>query len=178
MSPFERAFGILIGHEGGYDTTRADPGNWTSGVVGAGELRGTKYGISASAYPTIDIKALELIDAEAIYKRDYWDPIQGDVLPPALALLVFDAAVNNGKTHAASWLQITVGSKPDGHIGPETLDALKKTVAEKGGASVCSEFMAQRMVFMAGLPTWQVFGLGWSRRLCALPYQSLTMGGP
>jgi hypothetical protein len=35
--------------------------------------------------------------------------------------------------------------------------------------------MAQRLAFMAALPTWKLFGLGWARRLCALPWQSLTM---
>ena len=144
MTPFEQAFAVLIGHEGGYDTTRADPGNWTSGIIGTGELRGTKYGISASAYPDIAIKGLSLADAQAVYKRDYWDPILGDILPPALALLA--------------------------------IEALKKTIADKGGASVCSEFMAQRMCFMANLPNWRIFGLGWSRRLSYLPYQAMMMG--
>ena len=176
MTPFEQAFAVLIGHEGGYDTTRADPGNWTSGIIGTGELRGTKYGISASAYPDIAIKGLSLADAQAVYKRDYWDPILGDILPPALALLVFDAAVNNGKARAANWLHIAVGTRQDGRIGPETIEALKKTIADKGGASVCSEFMAQRMCFMANLPNWRIFGLGWSRRLSYLPYQAMMMG--
>jgi hypothetical protein len=32
-----------------------DPGNWTGGAIGKGELRGTKWGISAQTYPQIDI---------------------------------------------------------------------------------------------------------------------------
>jgi len=31
---------------------------------------------------------------------------------------------------------------------------------------------------MASLPGWRVFGLGWARRLCQLPYQSLTLEHP
>ena len=31
-----------------------------------------------------------------------------------------------------------------------------------------AEFMAQRLKFMAGLSTWSVFGMGWSRRLATV----------
>lgn len=175
MTAFEHAFEFVVGHEGGFDATQADPGNWTGGVVGSGELKGTKFGISAAAYPALDIANLSVADAQAIYKRDYWDRTSADTLPPPLALLVFDAAVNNGVGRAARWLQGAVGVAADGQIGPATLAALNAAVAKSGGAALCSEFMAQRLAFMAALPTWRVFGLGWARRLCALPYESLAM---
>jgi lysozyme family protein len=171
MSVFEQAFAVVVGHEGGYDATRADPGNWTGGAVGRGELRGTKFGISAAAYPALDIANLALAEAQAIFRRDYWDRVQADALPPPLALLVFDAAVNNGPDRAIRWLQAAAGVAEDGTIGPATLTA----VNAGRGAAICAEFLAQRLAFMAALPTWRVFGLGWARRLCALPYESLTM---
>lgn len=177
MSSFDQAFTIVVGHEGGYDATEGDPGNWTGGRVGDGQLRGTKFGISAAAYPTLDIANLALADAQAIYRRDYWDPVAGDRLDPPLALLVFDAAVNNGRGRAARWLQDAVGAVADGMIGDQTLAAVGAYVAAHGGAALCGEFMAQRLAFMAALPSWRLFGLGWARRLCALPYQSLTMTG-
>ncbi len=177
MSIFDQAFAIVVGHEGGYDATRGDPGNWTEGRVGVGQLHGTKFGISAAAYPTLDIANLALTDAQAIYRRDYWDPIAGDRLPAPVALLVFDAAVNNGRGRAARWLQDAVGAVADGMIGDQTLAAVAAYVAAHGGATLCAEFMAQRLAFMAALPSWRLFGLGWARRLCALPYQSLTMTG-
>ena len=81
---FAKAFAIVIGEECGYCNDVADPGG------------ATKYGISHAAYPDLDIASLTLADAQAIYRRDYWDKISGDRLDPRLALLVFDAAVNNG----------------------------------------------------------------------------------
>jgi lysozyme family protein len=171
MTVFEQAFAIVVGHEGGYDVTSGDPGNWTGGAVGKGELHGTKYGISAAAYPTLDIANLTVEQAQSIYARDYWSRVAGDSLPPPLALLLFDSAVNNGVDRAIRWLQGAVGVGEDGQIGPATLTAVN---AAKG-ADVCSEFMAHRLAFMAALPTWRLFGLGWARRLCALPYESLTM---
>ncbi len=175
MTVFEQALAVVVEHEGSFCAERTDPGNWTGGAVGCGELRGTKFGISAAAYPTEDIANLTPEAAGAIYRRDYWNLVQGDDLPPPLALLVFDAAVNNGVARAVRWLQSTVGATVDGQLGTETLAAVTAAERERGSAAVCAEFQAQRLVFMAGLPSWRIFGLGWARRLSLLPYQSLAM---
>ena len=117
MNTFEQAFAVVVGHEGSGDADPHDPGNWTGGRVGTGTLAGTRFGISAAAYPTLDIARLTLGDAQAIYRRDYLDRVAGGALPPPLALLVFDAAVNAGIGSAARWLQIAVGAFVDGVIG-------------------------------------------------------------
>jgi lysozyme family protein len=166
------AFRVVVGEEGGYGADPSDPGNWTGGAVGAGLCRGTKYGISAAAYPNLDIEHLTLADAQEIYRRDYWDRIAGDSLPPPLALLVFDAAVNNGVTRAAEWLQAAVGVTEDGDIGPETLGAIAQRAGD--GAALCAEVLRRRWLFMVALPTWAAFGGGWSARLSALPYHSMS----
>src|SRR5690242_14307791 len=105
MDIFDQAFKAVVGHEGGYSANPADPGNWTGGRCGTGACRGTNWGISAAAYPQLDIKALTLAEAQAIYRRDYWDKAGCGKLPAALALLVFDAAVNSGVRRAVRWLQ-------------------------------------------------------------------------
>ncbi len=174
---FLRAFAIVVGEEGGFGATASDPGNWTGGAVGEGVLRGTKFGISAGEYPTLDIEHITLDDARAIYLRDYWSHVRGDDVPAPLALLVFDAAVNNSPARAVEWLQEAVGAAVDGVFGDKTLGAMNDAVAAHGGAWVCAEMLARRTDFMARLPTWGTFGLGWARRLCALPYKSLTMPG-
>jgi lysozyme family protein len=176
MSNFERILNVVLGSEGNYTDNQADPGNWSGGSVGSGQCRGTKFGISAAAYPDLDIANLTLGGAQAIYRRDYWDKIAGDHLPVDLGLLVFDAAVNNGVGRAVRWLQQVVGVNQDGAIGPQTLQALDRAIEQPAGHQhLCAELLAQRMVFMAALPTWREFGLGWARRLCQLPYQSLTV---
>ncbi len=172
---FERAFAVVVGEEGGFSAERADPGNWTGGAVGSGVLRGTKYGVSAAAYPSLDIAALTLKQAQAVYRRDYWDRVSAAALAPPLALLVFDAAVNNGVARAACWLQAAVGVTQDGNIGSETLAAVAARAGD--GAALCAAFQAERTLFMVSLPTWRVFGDGWARRLCALPYRAMAMTG-
>jgi len=170
---FEHAFRVVIGEEGGYTADPADPGNWTGGAPGRGECRGTCWGISAAAYPALDIAGLGLPGARAIYRRDYWDRVRGGDLPPALALLVFDAAVNNGVGRAVRWLQAAAGVAADGALGPATLAAVRA----RPGPALCAEVQAQRLVFMAALPTWPHFGLGWARRLCRLPFEAVGMEG-
>jgi lysozyme family protein len=116
-----------------------------------------------------------LDDARAIYRRGYWDPVRGDELPPAIALLVFDAAVNSGPSRAIRWLQTALKVKIDGAIGPITICAAQQCAGQ--GAAVLAEYQAQRLVFMAGLPTWRTFGLGWTRRVCRMQFEAMRVGG-
>ncbi len=178
MTIFDQAFAVVVGAEGGFTANPADPGNWTSGRCGAGECRGTKFGISASAYPRMDIAGLTIDQAKAIYWTDYWAKIAGDQLPAPVALLAFDAAVNNGVRRSALWVQAAVGAAQDGQIGPATVAAVNVAVARDGGAAVCAEMLAHRLAFMAALPTWTTFGLGWARRLCRLPFDAVALVPP
>jgi lysozyme family protein len=175
MTVFERAFEVVVGNEGGFTANASDPGNWTGGGCGVGQCKGTKYGISAASYPTLDIAGLSLADARAIYQRDYWDRIKADELPPSLALLAFDAAVNSGPSRAVHWMQAALGVKADGVIGPETMAAVKASAGK--GAALLAEFQAQRLHFMASLATWRTFGLGWARRVCRLQLEAVRIGG-
>ena len=173
MKNFECAVTIILGYEGGYDTDPNDPGNWTGGRINSGLLRGTKFGISANAYPNLDIQNITINQAKDIYKREYWDRMHCDDIPGPLAMLLLDAAVNNGASRASRWLQIAAGVTVDGIVGPETITSIYK----KNIDVICYEFQAQRMNFMALLPDWPHFGLGWARRLCRLLYQSKMFNG-
>jgi lysozyme family protein len=164
MDNFARCFAFTLGAEGGYSDNAADPGNWTGGAVGNGELRGTKFGISAGAYPQLDIANLTQAQAEEIYRRDYWAALQGDNLPLPVAMVAFDAAVNAGPRRAISWLQLAAGLPADGMLGPATLAALNAG----DPAALAREALVRRLEFSTHLATWASFGLGWSRRIIAL----------
>lgn len=128
VDPFETAVAIVLAHEGGYQAMQDDPGNWTGGKIGAGELKGTKYGISAAQYPALDIAALSAADAAAVYRRDYWDRWGFVQLPPAIAVKLFDAAVNLGSEKAVRALQraLRAAGEPltdDGQLGAATIAA-------------------------------------------------------
>lgn len=173
MSNFDTAFAVVVGVEGVLSLDPRDPGNWTGGAVGAGELRGTKYGVSAAAHPTVDIRSLTLDGAREIYRNEYWTAVRADELPPPLALLVFDAAVNSGPGQAIRWLQQAVGTGIDGKLGPKTMAAVQAHAGQ--GARVMAELLARRLVFMASLPIWRINSLGWARRVCLLPWLTAEM---
>ncbi|MEZ9473500.1 glycosyl hydrolase 108 family protein, partial [Vibrio lentus] len=72
------AFERVIGHEGKYQNLYDDRGNWTTGVVGEGERKGTKFGIAAMSYPHLNIKQLTIEQAKEIYYRDFWLKLGGE----------------------------------------------------------------------------------------------------
>lgn len=150
MSRFNRAFAIVVGHEGGYVNHPHDPG---------GE---TNWGISKRSYPALDIAALTIESARLIYRRDYWDRCQ------------CDAAVNNGVAQASRWLQAVVGTTQDGVIGRVTL--ARAGTDRRGALDVAAEVHARRLLMMVALPGWATFGGGWARRLALLPLQAGAFG--
>src|SRR5215472_13268390 len=169
---FLRSFKLLVGHEGGFTDDPRDAGNWTGGKTGQGQLKGTKYGISAASYPALDIKNLQLNEAQAIYEKDFWEAAGCPDLPPRLAFAVYDAAVNNGTIRAVRWLQLAVGAAEDGIYGPATKTAVERAIAgDPDDLKLQAEVHARRIHFMAGLSGWSTYGLGWARRLAAIPAQ-------
>ena len=152
---FDRALAFTLSWEGGYVDHPNDPG---------GE---TNFGISKRQYPSLDIKALNILDASAIYRRDYWDRIRGDDLPPKTAMSVFDLAVNSGRHRAARMLQSEVGATIDGKIGPKTLEKVK----QRNDHDVAWGVLRQRVDFLLDLvenPQYRVFLRGWMRRCFTL----------
>jgi lysozyme family protein len=163
---FDEIVTLIFGAEGGFDDSPADRGNWTSGKIGEGTLAGTKFGISAAAYPSLDIRNLTIEAATAIYRVNYWNKISGDLLPWQIGLLAFDAAVNQGPGEAAKLLQQAADVDTDGVVGPVTISAISRKAAGGLPALIC-EMSARRAVryAMTGESDISTFGLGWMRRL-------------
>lgn len=161
MTRFDDIFERVVGHEGGFSDDPRDKGNWTGGAVGLGELKGTKYGISAASYPKLDIKNLTLEHAKEIYRRDFWDAIQGNLLPQPVDEYVFDYAVNSGVERAAMALQAAVGALQDGNIGPKTIRA----VMGRDPLQVIRLLFVDRAIIFELHPKEVVYGRGWYARL-------------
>jgi lysozyme family protein len=166
MPKFDEIFSRVIHHEGGFTRDPKDRGNWTSGVIGKGECRGTKYGISAMSYPMVDIEGLTLEKAREIYKRDWWDKLSLDKFHSALAFQIFDSAVNHGMRATVKLLQKVAGTAIDGVIGPLTIRALNRIPRE----DVCILFVAERIRFYTQIATFSEYGRGWMNRVA----QNLT----
>lgn len=147
---FYTAVAFALDREGGYSNDPHDPGGETA------------FGIDKRSHPGVDIKALTREDAIAIYRRVYWAATKADQLPAGLAILYFDACVNQGAGAAAHMLQLALGVTADGVVGPGTL-----AMAAKAGPPVLTEYAALRGHRYAETANEDRFGLGWMRRLMA-----------
>jgi lysozyme family protein len=161
LIPFHKAFELTLEHEGLFTNDPADRGNWTGGAINSGELKGTKFGISAMTYSHLDIINLTQQEAKVIYKKDFWDASQLSDFEAVISILWFDAIVNSGKRNANKIMQRAIFVKDDGVVGPITRKAINGNDAKK----VALMFLAERLNFYTRLPTFNDFGRGWVRRV-------------
>lgn len=149
MANFDKYIERVLGHEGGYVFHPADPG---------GE---TKWGISKRSFPHVNIKELTREQAINIYRKEFWNNIDGDKLPDSIAFQVLDAAVNHGCGNAIRFLQRAIGVADDGHFGP--LSHARLRIFHPGDAVLL--FNAERLDFYTKLSTFKDFGRGWTKRV-------------
>ena len=89
---FDKALKFVLKWEGGYSNDPRDPGSET------------KFGISKRSYPKLDISKLTLKQAKEIYYQNYWLKTGCDELPFPFNIVVFDTAVNMGRSRAMELL--------------------------------------------------------------------------
>ena len=153
MADFEIAILKIIKHEGGYVNDPKDSG---------GE---TKYGISKRAYPRVNIKNLTLQDAKAIYKRDYWDRIKGDLIESQeIAESIFDFGVNAGTRTSAKMAQLILDVVADGNIGPKTIEVMNNFNKDLFMSSFALAKVARYIYLCERNPKNKRFFFGWVRR--------------
>ena len=153
---FNRAFDLLITHEGGFSNHPDDPGG------------ATMYGITevvarAEGY-TGPMRELTLDFAKQVYRKRYWDACRCDQMSDVLRYPLFDAAVNSGPGQAIKWLQAAVGVKADGAIGPVTQQAVNMAAPQP----TRQKMIGNRLRFMTQLSNWPSFSKGWARRIAAI----------
>lgn len=152
---FERAFCHVLRCEGGYSNDPNDPG---------GE---TKFGISKTYHPEVDIRSLDLSDAKTIYLNKYWLPIQCNKIAEmhfGLALMIFDCAVNPGMGAAIRILQRALAIKDDGVLGMNTDAAIKVCIPEKVICDMTVYRIFYYMIRCKNDPDKNRYLKGWLRR--------------
>jgi lysozyme family protein len=169
-----RAIRAAAGTQGTLPTGMTDHPRDPGGCTDCGITRRTLEGWRREPVTSEDVRALTEAEARAIYRAHYWTAVHGDKLPPGVDLVVFDAAVNNGRRRAALWLQQALGVTADGVIGPRTLRAAR---GANDRAAVITRACDLRLVFLRGLDTWPAFGRGWSRRVREVRAAALAMAG-
>ena len=164
---FASALQAVLKHEGGFTNNPKDPGGMTNlGCTKAVWEEHCGHPVEEKA-----MRALTPADVAPLYKRKYWDKVQGDELPNGVDYVVFDCAINSGPGRAAKMLQACVGVEPDGGIGPKTLAAVRAMDPQQ----LVKDYAKRRLSFMMDLPTWGTFGKGWTRRVNEVEAVGLTM---
>lgn len=163
---FDKSLALVLVHEGGYVNHPKDPGGATNrGVTQAvyDAYRKTRGKAAQS------VKFISDDEVNAIYKFQYWDRVQGDLLPAGLDYAVFDFAVNSGVGRASKYLQAVLGVAQDGQIGARTLAAITNP------SNAINALCDRRMSFLRNLRTFLTFGKGWTRRVTDVRKHALEM---
>lgn len=169
LESFSRALTLVLKHEGGYSNHPADPGGATmKGVI----QRVYDAYRQRKGLPARNVRKLENVELQEIYRQLYWNKIDGDELPAGLDYCVFDAAVNSGPGQAAKWLQRAINDVlgkgfvvVDGNIGPATLAAADEAIQAAQLGPVVDAMCDRRLAMLKGLKTWATFGTGWTNRI-------------
>ena len=131
---YRYALATTLAEEGGLSEHAADMGGRT--YRGVTTVTYNAYRAARGLEPQ-DVALISQAELEDVY-RSYWTAIDGDTLPPNLAVVAFDVSINSGPGRARAWLA-------EGH-------------------KTASAFTARRLQHYTELSTWDVFGKGWTRR--------------
>ncbi len=148
--------------EGGLTDDEFDPGGKT------------KWGLSHKFLKTIGINDVESVNVHQmriIYEIHFWDKCKCGRLPPYLALVVFDSAVNQGTGRATKFLQKALKVKVDGIIGNKTIAATRTARPNV----LLRNFMTLRAMHYSSLLNLLRYRKGWFRRLFDMHYRSVLI---
>lgn len=160
---FDKAMAIELQFEGGKVNDPDDPGGKTN--QGITQRTYDAYRVKLGQ-PKRDVYTMTNAERDAIYKTQYWDKIMGDDMPPGIAFVVFDGAVNSGVSQSVKWLQGALGplytGKIDGLIGAKTIAGIKAT---NDHDALIARILERRMAFLQALKGWEKYKNGWSSRV-------------
>ncbi len=158
---FERAVEVVLAHEGEtYVNHPLDKGG------------PTKFGIAQRWHPNVNVRELTREQAIEIYWTRYWLGHGYDQLPEAIAIKVFDLAVNLGEQTVIVCLQRALRAcgirvKIDGFVGPETAEATHRADPAALMAALRSEAAGEYRCRAARDPEQREFQDGWTSRAYA-----------
>lgn len=168
----DESIALIIKLEGGLADNPHDPGGRTNMGITQHYLDAARAK-DMSLPQTVD--ALTVPQVTGLYQKDQWAAVQGDLIPPGLALLAFNAAVNAGPGTAIRMLQAAVGVNPDGVMGSATRAAINGQNWRKLG----SEYAARLGQHYASLDAREdMFELGWMRRLFTVYTAAVLASNP
>lgn len=189
--PFDKAYDITMGYEGGYSDDPVDRGgesykgisrrwhpNWPGWVLIDGYKKKNPDKIPSILYKDSVLNQL----TRAFYKDHYWTKPhfnKVDNISPDIAERLFDIGINVGLKRVSRWFQETLNLlnrnqkyyqdiKVDGDIGPTTLRTFKESLQvnpEKRILNVISIFQGYHYKSLMEHDKTQERFVGWFDRL-------------
>ncbi|MBU6167322.1 MAG: hypothetical protein KGQ52_14510 [Alphaproteobacteria bacterium] len=176
----------VFAHEGGFNNLKADRGGATNFGISLRFLQG-----EAAMNPAVrrlladqglggpvtaqTIRAISADTAASLYLWCFWVPCRCDELPAGVDGMLFDQAVNAGRTNGARLLQRAVnfaGHHPhlaeDGQIGPRTIAAAQAVRFVDLRAAFREVAVQRYRAIVEANPSQQKFLRGWLARAAAL----------
>lgn len=176
MASFDPIFNLTLNHEGGFQKLANDSANYVKG-----KLIGTNRGISAIGYydfykkiPTeLDMRNLKVEQAKAIYKKNYWDKINGDKIKnQSVAELMFQFIIGSGASQLSDLKDIAnviAGKKIIASIDKTFTDAEIAIINSLPSDKYWNALKLWRHAFFIRLttvkPKLKQFLKGWQNRL-------------
>lgn len=170
MAEFEKSIGHIMKWEGGYVDHPADPGGATNrGII---FTLFNQYAKSLGLAPTVDaLKALTEDQARFIYQEHFWNAMKGDeIKDQQLATIIFDAFVNQGY-RGLKLAQKEAGAKPDGEIGPNSIQAFNGAAPRVLFDQIKDARKKYYVELAERKPSMKVFLKGWLNRVNSFVYK-------
>ena len=162
---------FVLASEGGYVFDPRDNGGETNrGVTDKqdGKVDG-HIDVNGDGSLLVEVKNLTIDQAKIVYRRNYWNNINGDQLTPGRGLIIVDTAVNQGVHQAIKLIQRVGELTEDGVFGPKTLEAAKVLDIDAYGAA--------RLAVYKQLKGWPTYGKGWSDRVARVISRAKELDG-
>lgn len=175
ISNWQQAFEQMLKSEGGFTDDERDNGNkLPDGRKGSTMLGVTQFNWEQHVGHEVshdDMRALTAADVELLYKKKYWDVVQGDKLPNGIDYLVFDMGVNAGPDRSIKLLQAALSLPADGGLGPITMAAVWAADPVK----LIQDFSDAKEEFYRGLDSFTTYGTGWLNRVAEVKIKASAM---
>lgn len=163
---FHRCHDIMRINEGGYVNHPDDPGGSTN--MGVTQRTYDTWRLSKGK-PTSDVRDISETEVQQIYFEGYWRPYHCHEMPnDAVALLLFDAAVNHSPVNPMKFIQRGAGlsvANQDGRFGPMTRAAIQSANPERLIHKALDARWDYYELIMRRNPALESFRNGWRARV-------------
>lgn len=157
---FEVALAFTLYWEGGYSNNPADVGGRTYRGILQSEYNNYRasYGL-----PAQDVRLISNSELIEVYQT-YWDASGAGKMYPALAVVMFDTAVNFGKSGSIRFLQEALGLPASGEFDAPTIEALRANNNKTTALKIINGRLQYRYKRVLQDPSQVVFYQGWLNR--------------